>query len=310
MPYVEWHSSIRHHWKTDHLMRLLGVKRYTALGIVGALSAWAIEFRPGGIVEPQLVPIAVDWDFSLNDGGPLVEALVASGWLDRLPDGKLKIHAWDDITKGYRKVLADVRRRQEGNGRATVALQSRGNSAATAGRGEERRGEEEESCPEVPYEPTPDTPPPPQGGRVERPAETADTTTLLVDLWNENRNPFHKIRVTPKRRQKVAARLREGFTPAQLGTAVKNLIASAFHNGDNDRGWRAPGPEWVLNSAERVEQFQTAQGRRVAGPSRPRVCGNCGGSGQIPGRSEVGADGRTVVLDTRPCPGCRNGNRT
>lgn len=118
-------------------------------------------------------------------------------------------------------------------------------------------------------------------------------TLRVVGEWNVGRPDAQKVRITPKRVQKVKARLKDGFSDLQVLQVVARLKASPFHNGDNDRGWRAPGPEWVLNSTEKVEQWLTGEpGRRVVRDAPARTCPNCGGGGMTP---------------AGPCPGCPEG---
>lgn len=62
-----------------------------------------------------------------------------------------------------------------------------------------------------------------------------------------------KVRLTPKRRQKMLLRLRElGFSTC--AKALKNLGKSDWHKGENDRGWKAT-IEWLFNSIEKTEEW-------------------------------------------------------
>lgn len=96
----------------------------------------------------------------------------------------------------------------------------------------------------------------------------------VVDLWNAGKDSKDWIRVTPKRVAKVQARLNEGMTEQDIRAAVANILKSEFHQGVNDRGWRAPGPEWVLQSAEKAEEWKSkpnntfAERRDASGPRK------------------------------------------
>jgi hypothetical protein len=103
-------------------MLSLGIKRREAVGIIGCLSSWAIQYRPGGTIERHLIHVAVEWD---GDREVLVQALLKAAWIDEVDPETVRIHDWKDITKGYRKAREDAARRKRGR-RATVALQSRG----------------------------------------------------------------------------------------------------------------------------------------------------------------------------------------
>ncbi|MCE5263245.1 MAG: hypothetical protein LLG97_06900, partial [Deltaproteobacteria bacterium] len=103
-----------------------------------------------------------------------------------------------------------------------------------------------------------DTPPPPNGA-----LDARAVSDRIIGVWNEDRKDREKIRATPKRVAHVGARLRDGFTPEQLESVVRKLKASPWHSGENDRGWKAPGPEFVLRSTEKVEEW-------IAREDRPR----------------------------------------
>lgn len=171
MAYVEWHDTVRNHFKTDALMLALDVKRREAVGIIGCLSSWAIQYRPGGIIERGLVKVAVEWE---GDGEKLVKALIESGWLDISEDPKkVAVHDWKDITSGYRKARADAARkrreyRESLHGDSTEGSESlhgdstesrarrapRGTNGTNGTERAERSGEEEGSGADAPPAPS------------------------------------------------------------------------------------------------------------------------------------------------------------
>jgi hypothetical protein len=106
LPYVEWTSEIRGHHKIGELMLLLKITRREAVGIVGCISSWAIQYRPGGEFEKKLVASAVEWE---KDPKLLVAALLDAGWLDEVSDKMVRIHDWEEVTRGYRKAREDAR---------------------------------------------------------------------------------------------------------------------------------------------------------------------------------------------------------
>jgi uncharacterized protein YdaU (DUF1376 family) len=113
----------------------------------------------------------------------------------------------------------------------------------------------------------------------------SDLVVEVVELWNRTRKPAEKIRITPQRKAKVEARLKDKFTPEQLRDVVVRCRDSEWHQGKNDRGWKAPGPEWVLHSTERVEQWLAkridpkSEAAKYQGNSKP--CGRCNGIGMV-----------------------------
>ncbi|NEX23921.1 hypothetical protein G3480_27360, partial [Thiorhodococcus mannitoliphagus] len=52
-----------------------------------------------------------------------------------------------------------------------------------------------------------------------------------------------------------AARLKDGYTPAQLQRAIDGCRASAWHQGRNDRGRAFDDIALICRDAARVEQF-------------------------------------------------------
>lgn len=152
MAYVEWHQEIRNHWKTDDLMRRLSIPRREALGILGAITSWAIGHRPGGVIELKLIQVAVEWEKAPE---PLLAALIDSGWLDVFDEDRVEIHDWEDITQGYRKARKDAtRKRKERKERQAESEKAAKEKAKTVrgrstpkgvhGRSKERRSEQNE----------------------------------------------------------------------------------------------------------------------------------------------------------------------
>lgn len=152
MAYVEWHQEIRTHYKTEDLMRRLGITRREALGIIGSISSWAIGHRPGGIIEKKLIQVAVDWE---KDPAPLLAALIDVGWLDEFDDERVEVHDWEEITQGFRKARKDAaRKKRERKERKAASekaakvqaktVHGRDHKKTVRGRSKERRSEQNE----------------------------------------------------------------------------------------------------------------------------------------------------------------------
>lgn len=62
-----------------------------------------------------------------------------------------------------------------------------------------------------------------------------------------------KYQETDGRKKKLATRLKI-YTFDQIITALKNLSESKFHQGDNDRGWKAD-PDFLLRSDEQIDKW-------------------------------------------------------
>ncbi len=92
MATIESDQSLRDHPKVAALARALGVHRREAIGLLHCLWWWAMDYaaRDGRLDRwgPAAVADAVLWD---GDPAGLVEALVATGWVDQDP---LRLHEW------------------------------------------------------------------------------------------------------------------------------------------------------------------------------------------------------------------------
>ena len=95
------------HPKLERLALELGVPMYAAIGILESIWIWAGKFTPRGDLgryPDDLIARAIQWD---GDATALIEALVASGWVDRSDQLRLVIHDWrHHADEAVRKQLA------------------------------------------------------------------------------------------------------------------------------------------------------------------------------------------------------------
>lgn len=243
---------------------------------------WAARHAREGVLAPDLVEAACRW---AGDMGVLLNALEQVGLLTRQEDGRFFIKGWDKWSGKFfqqyeRKLerMRDYSKERRGVQRVEVRA--------------EKKAEPEEGK-EVPFK---------SAKKAKKYSAVVEgVTNKIVEIWNEGRPAESRIRVTEKRLSKVSARLGDSppFTPEQICDIARRLKVSPHHNGRNDRGWHAPGPEWALESTERAEQWVNGQGRRPA-PMPSARCGVCGDSGQVP----VGVgENRTVLMG--PCTSCQ-----
>jgi len=73
---------------------------------------------------------------------------------------------------------------------------------------------------------------------------------FYVSSFNKNSNTY---KLTPLRKKKISMRLKDAGIDLLL-KAIKNTSKSAFHRGDNDRGWEAD-LDFIIRSYEQVERF-------------------------------------------------------
>ena len=75
---------------------------------------------------------------------------------------------------------------------------------------------------------------------------------FVCNLFEKDKTRF---KLTPLRKQKLRLRLKE-LGEGRLRQAFTNIANSAFHRGDNARGWKVDDdPYWVTSSAEKAEKW-------------------------------------------------------
>jgi len=82
-----------------------------------------------------------------------------------------------------------------------------------------------------------------------------ESTALVFGHWR-TRTGHEGARLTPDRVQKVRARLREGYSAADLMRAVDGCAGSPFHSGENDRQTRYDDLSLICRSGSTVERFR------------------------------------------------------
>lgn len=245
-------------WNHPKLLRfaeLLGRNPTEAGGYLARLWSWCAEYRLSGSLEgltDRETSSAAGW---LGAPSKFVKALRDARWvLDT------QVHDWQEHQGKYiERMLKERERKRRGSSteapREKAPPVSGSGSVAVAGTDAGSVSKKKEDAPA---------------------ARARALVGKAIDLWNHGRAAGAWIRPTRQRETKALARLHDGFTEEQLITVLKALKESEWHQGGNDRNWRAPGPEWVWSSQERVEQWLAKAsspvptpkgGSRVAGPA-------------------------------------------
>ena len=90
--------------------------------------------------------------------------------------------------------------------------------------------------------------------RTDIESPSAPPPSLLFDLWTEHHGALPKAaRLTAKRRDKAAARLRDEPSPVYWTAVIQTLARSSFATGKNDRGWKADFDWLVANDTNHVK---------------------------------------------------------
>lgn len=84
---------------------------------------------------------------------------------------------------------------------------------------------------------------------------TSDEVNQIIEFYNDIFQT--KYRATPDRSKKIKLRLKT-YTLDEIKTSIKNMKASKFHNGDNDRGWKAT-IDFIIRNDEKIDEFLNSE---------------------------------------------------
>lgn len=98
-----------------------------------------------------------------------------------------------------------------------------------------------------------------EGGTKPAKAPTEEVTTQVeIEIFEYWRTVFGKTRAKfgPDRRRVVRARLREGYTPADIRRAIDGCKASDFHSGVNEGGTEYNDLTLICRNGSKLERFR------------------------------------------------------
>lgn len=81
-----------------------------------------------------------------------------------------------------------------------------------------------------------------------------DQITAVFDYWRSIMG-HARARLDDSRKKIILARLKDGYTVEDLCLAIDGNKASAWHQGENDRGGIYDGIELICRSASHVDKF-------------------------------------------------------
>lgn len=269
------------HRKIVELAAALGVEEAQALGHVVTLWCRTMSLAPSGSLKDWsdiFIAKSCKWNRNPVD---LVKALSDVGFLSG-KEGNRRVNDWIEWQGNILEKREAWKEKKNGQRAKSRGKMSPGDTPrdTTGDTPGDSQGDSQESpasvppLPPVPSRtlpslsiPIPPSPKETEGGSAPKPPDAArGVTERLVNLWNTGRTSGKTVRVTPKRLSKVRARLKDGFSEDELVLVVKKLLESAWHQGDNDRNWKAAGPEWVLASTEKVEEWISREINNVRKP--------------------------------------------
>jgi hypothetical protein len=244
------------HTKTKRLMRILGVRHYTAVGVLELLWKLAADETPTGNIgklSDDDIAAFIDWD---GDPSALIHALVECRWIDEHPLHRLIIHDWADHCEDSVDMWVARHGLLYADGKPArgnrLSREERDKYAETV----RTRAQESHKTTQNATSgalPLP-LPPPLPCGRKPTASEVSKETSrrpdvrlqAFLDAWNSQCGSNPKAeKLTKTRQRKLTTRLSQGLTLAQFSEAAKRCGITAFLYGDNPRGWVAT-LDWLI----------------------------------------------------------------
>jgi hypothetical protein len=104
--------------------------------------------------------------------------------------------------------------------------------------------------------------------KTKKPSSVKKPLEDYMACWNENRGSLPKIiKLTPKRRKRLAARIAEGLTLDVFKDAIAKIHASAFLLGE--KGWRC-NFDFVIRDDDTLTNIREGSYDRASKPARAR----------------------------------------
>jgi len=241
MAWLKLEGSAANHRKTQKLARTLGVSLLEARGLLMGLWCTVVETSPDGdLVGWDADDLAVACGYG-GDGLNLATALVDVHLLD-LEDDRWLVHEWMDRAGSYKEAVRKQAKRAE-----LKALSADSPGTVTGPSADcpqpvrtERRGQDRE-------ERTERTDPP-------KSAKYADDVDACWQVWRaEHPGSAKRLKSTSQRYKDTARRFKDdGRSVEEIQKAIRGIMKSPFHNGDNDSGWSATYA-WVVGKDKNIE---------------------------------------------------------
>jgi len=177
---------------------------------------------------------AIGWD---QDPEVLIEALVESGWLDRCPCHRLRVHDWPEHAD------QGVERSEDVKGKGFIECYAKPLEVSSAPLDKDRQPLPLPSLAKHEPEPKPEPTPQPPGGAM----------AAVFDHWREAMG-HPQAKLDPKREKAIKAALKLGYPAEQLKRAIDGYRASPWHRGGNDRKATYDGLGLILRDAEHIDR--------------------------------------------------------
>tara|TARA_R110002020_G_scaffold461823_4_gene681008 strand:+ start:6082 stop:6801 length:720 start_codon:yes stop_codon:yes gene_type:complete len=91
---------------------------------------------------------------------------------------------------------------------------------------------------------------------VKQKSKANDDVNRIFEYWCQVMKKDKKTKLTPKRKGKIEARLKEGYGIDDIAKAIEGCAASEYHMGNNDTSTIYNDIELICRSGEKLESFQ------------------------------------------------------
>jgi len=231
--YFEFHDTVKDHPKTRKCARDLGVPIVQMVGHLACLWSWSLRMAADGELssfEVCDIEIGAEWE---GEPGLFVSTLEKHRYLDCM-DGSYFLHDWADYAehlKARERKRRERERKKSQMSRDVTGSHSMSRDSAGIPGVSRRTNEQKEQKEQI------------NKSELENVRPVFD---FWVKTFSKGKGPAPKL--DDKRRGKIRARLKEGFSIADLQAAILGASKSDYHVTNNYTGLVT-----ILKSAETVE---------------------------------------------------------
>lgn len=117
--------------------------------------------------------------------------------------------------------------------------------------------------------------------RIEKPMSSCDDVSDIFEFWKQTMGKRASAKLTAKRRGKIQARLKDGFTVEQIKNAIVGCSKTPWNIGENPTRTRYDDIELICRDESNVERFESHSKNQLAPKARPvhHGLGNATGEG-------------------------------
>ncbi len=268
------------HPKLGRLCKLLGIPRYAAVGLAESLWHFAGRHAPAGDVGKWSDAEIADSMGWTEPAERLIQALVEARLLDEVEGHRLVVHDWDEhcedsihltlarrteffangkmprltrLSSDERKQVAErYAEASNTHGMHTACTQKHTEAHCLSLSLSQAKPSQASAKPLPAPEPLLDSP---NGESLSGKPDRADVRQVFDHYRTHHPKSHPKPASASKEWRLIAARLKEGYSAADLCAAIDGCHKSPFHCGENDRGQKYHNLELIVRDGSQVAKF-------------------------------------------------------